>query len=832
MVHTSLTEISRSRSRSRSTPFYRHKHIVHSSFTDLFLRLHFLSPQRFERRRHRGSMALLMRGDELARAEAVKRAASSGLVRSVHFAASGHLGLTLHEAGSDIVIIDVDADSHAATLDTPLGVIIGINGSSVIGRQKKEVSSMLSCISRPMTVQIRSAQHLQPTAAHTPQLERDAFKTAAAQLWAAEKLAEEADVSQKAAEEVAAAEVREARAKAALAKAALAKAKANGLNASKAEGQTTSREAAAKDSVATITASFEHSTITPPSTPADAPKDVDSSAASSTASPAPAAASLAPAAQPPPAASVHLGDPEDLDLPPSLFELSAQQATEGVAAVPVAEAPVAADPPPQTRMDPFPKPRLKVDPFPSRASGALAAAKAAPDKAPASDKAAVSDKAAAPDKAAAAPASGFKTPGRAGCGEEEVTPDAEPHALLQPMSAPKTSTSTTSTAPSSKATDDGNRTRPKTGHAAERTEEPRVSPVPTLPLHWDALISDRARSECAVNGCAVTSASTGALLVESSESATAQCGGGSTAQFSPTGVSPTGVKVAVTYSQDNTPRQSDQAPQPPLPAGGRFEFVPLPSSELLTEILSARELLVSARVPVTEGKEDIAPLDQVQKAMGALNGEFLTPRGQTVIVRNTSLATAAYFEQVTLTSPLLPRLVSRAHPTLTVGLLPSPFCQFAANRSAGAAAAPQQPRSMRVTMGAATVASAAARAVAAAAAAATGTSRTPRTVVQLGGPLSGAATTPKPVIKPPESVKVGKTGAAAWTGWPAAPVQHLATFAREAVSLRGAASASTKVSSPTCTSPTSVLDDETVQQHRLAHVRIREASSKALNVLA
>ena len=39
VVHTSLTEISRSRSRSRSTPFYRHKHIVHSFHRPFFLRL-------------------------------------------------------------------------------------------------------------------------------------------------------------------------------------------------------------------------------------------------------------------------------------------------------------------------------------------------------------------------------------------------------------------------------------------------------------------------------------------------------------------------------------------------------------------------------------------------------------------------------------------------------------------------------------------------------------------------------------------------------------------------------------------------------------------------
>jgi len=126
--------------------------------------------------------------EERKLAVSISKAAESGRVRSIKFG-EGPLGISLQQLGDAVLVLSVDAHSQAAELKTPLGVIVGINGNSVWGRSKTEVSMTIAQSSRPMTMQIRSAAD---ETLEEPTVPDPAFARVAANIFAAEKAAEKA----------------------------------------------------------------------------------------------------------------------------------------------------------------------------------------------------------------------------------------------------------------------------------------------------------------------------------------------------------------------------------------------------------------------------------------------------------------------------------------------------------------------------------------------------------------------------------------------------------------------------------------------------------------
>ena len=118
----------------------------------------------------------------------ISKAAESGRVRSIKFG-EGPLGISLQQLGDAVLVLSVDPHSQAAELQTPLGVIVGINGNSMWGRSKTEVSMTIAQSSRPMTMQIRSAADETLEELTVPD---HAFARVAAGIFAAEKAAEKA----------------------------------------------------------------------------------------------------------------------------------------------------------------------------------------------------------------------------------------------------------------------------------------------------------------------------------------------------------------------------------------------------------------------------------------------------------------------------------------------------------------------------------------------------------------------------------------------------------------------------------------------------------------
>ena len=570
---------------------------------------------------------------EKANALRIVAASQSGRIRSIKFG-EGPLGLSLQQSGESVVIISIQPGSQAAQLLAPTGVLVGIGGKSVSGLPKSEVSKLIGKATRPMSLQIRSAED-PPVADAKRDEEAAKFAKVAADLAAAEKAAEAVSV----AEEVAAAEATKAKAAAERAVAARASLTASSKPAETAGGDASSGLVVKSRSqlVAEMDAAAAEMTEKAAAEKAAAELAAAEKAAAEKAAAEKAAAELAVAEKAAAEkAAAELAAAEKKAAEKAAAELAAAAAEKAAAEKAAAEKAAAEKAAAE-------KAAAEKAAAEKAAAEKAAARKAAAEKAAAEKAAekAAADKAATPDylavlaSAAAAKAAARATtqrdPRAGGGSPSGSVADAEPGLRGEAAQTPEMGGKSHADATGDEAgrkgaqgTDELTRTRGRgEAHVATPVKKPSPVPIASSPVPALALpvpSDDEAREAQRARG-----GLTGRLVT-----------GGRAA--SPTLMRMADTRVGVHYCRENTPRVT---PDAPLPFGGLWNF------DCANATANGSARCPSPPRAIAETPTAALPIEAMEAQVGAHGTELMTPRGETAFVRKGSLAKAAYFEQFT-----------------------------------------------------------------------------------------------------------------------------------------------------------------------------------------